>query len=144
MSSEIYVCAGASRKMLVLFCFFCGVCNFEFPIERIYIIRSIPVIERELRFPLDIDLSGLPPIVSNNSESVVSYLRLIDSNRNFASAILKIIIENRRTVHTERFNNIRIIVIMLSGDLFMASTTVQSDKANDKVAKICYAVRGSF
>ena len=33
---------------------------------------------------------------------------------------------------------------MLSGDLFMANTTVQSDKANDKVAKICYAVRGSF
>ena len=127
MSSEIYVCAGVSRKMLVLFCFFCGVCNFEFPIERIYIIRSIPVIERELRFPLDIDLSGSPPIVSNNSESVVSYLRLADFNHYLTSTILKILVEDRSTFHTERTNNRSNIVIMHLGDLAMTRITIQND-----------------
>ena len=33
---------------------------------------------------------------------------------------------------------------MLSGNLVVAHTTVQSDKANDKVAKLCYTVRGPF
>lgn len=59
------------------------------------IIRSVPAIERELHFPLDIDLITLPPIVYNNAELVVSYLRLIDSNHYFASTILKILIEDR-------------------------------------------------
>ena len=62
------------------------------PIDGTNILRSIPTIGRELRFPLDIDLSALPPIVSNNTESVVSYLHLIDSNRYFVSIILKILV----------------------------------------------------
>ena len=33
---------------------------------------------------------------------------------------------------------------MLPGDLVVAHNTVQSNKANDKVAKLCYAVRGPF
>ena len=31
-----------------------------------YILRSVPAIGRELRFPLAIDLSDLPTLVSNN------------------------------------------------------------------------------
>ena len=98
----------------------------------------------ELLFSLDIDLSALPPIVFNNAESVVSYLRLIDSNRYFVSIILKILIEDRRTVHTERINNNRNVVTILPGYLVIDRTTVQSDEANDKVAKLCYAERGPF
>ena len=98
----------------------------------------------EFLFSIDIDLSALPPIVSNNAESVISFLRLIDSNRYFASVILKILIEDRRTVHTERINNNRNIVRILPGYLVMDRTTVQSDEANDKVAKRCYAERGPF
>ena len=33
---------------------------------------------------------------------------------------------------------------MLHGDLVIARTTVKSNKANNEVAKVCYAVRGSF
>ena len=114
------------------------------PIDGTGILCSILVIGRELRFPLDVGLSALPSIVSNNAESVVSYLRLTDSNRYFASTILKILVEDRRIIHVERINNNRNIVTTLHGDLVMACTTVQSDKANDKVAKLCYAVRSSF
>ena len=116
----------------------------SFPIDGTDILRSIPAIGQELRFPLDIDLSALHPINSSNAESVVSYLRLTDSNRYFASTILKILVEDRSTVHVERINNNRKIVTILHGDLVVARTTVQSNKANDKVAKLCYAVRSSF
>ena len=33
---------------------------------------------------------------------------------------------------------------MLHGDLVIARTTVKSNKANNEVARVCYAVRGSF
>ena len=77
-------------------------------------------------------MSALPPIVFNNAESVVSYLRLIDSNRYFASTILKILVDDQRNIHAERINTNRNIVTILPGDLVMARTTVQSDNANNK------------
>ena len=49
------------------------------------ILRSVPAIGR--------DISALPALVSNNDDSVVSYLHLTDSNRHFATTILKILIE---------------------------------------------------
>ena len=58
-------------------------------IDRTNILCRVIAIGRELRFPLDIDLSTLPTLVSKNVEAVVSYLRLTYSNRYFASAILK-------------------------------------------------------
>ena len=51
------------------------------PIDCTGILPSVPVIGWELCFPLDIDLSALPPIISNNNESVVYFLHLIDCNR---------------------------------------------------------------
>ena len=53
-------------------------------------------------------------------------------------------LEDRRTVHSERINNNRNIVTILPGDLAIARTTFQRDNVNDKVAKLCYAVRSSF
>ena len=108
----------------------------SFPIDGTNILRSVPVIDRELRFPLDIELSDLPFLVSNNAESVVSYLRLTDSNRHFATAILKILIEDRRTTHVECIHNSRNIVTMHPGDIVMARTYFQSNKSKDKFTKI--------
>ena len=47
------------------------------------IIRSIPAIGRELRFPLDIILTMLPKLTDNRANSVVEYLRLTDKDRIF-------------------------------------------------------------
>ena len=52
----------------------------SFSIDGTNILRSSPAVGRELYFPFDIDLSALPTIVSNNAESVASYLRLTDFN----------------------------------------------------------------
>ena len=89
-------------------------------------------------------MSALPPIFPNNADSVVSYLRLTNSNRYFASVILKVLVQDRRGVHTERINTNKNIVTMLPGDLVMDRTIVQSDETNNEIAKLFYAVRGPF
>ena len=82
--------------------------------------------------------------MSNNSYSVVSYLRLTYSNHHFTSAIMKILVEDRKATHAERIKNSRNIVTMHPGDIFIARTTIKSDKATDKVAKLCYTVQGFY
>ena len=114
------------------------------PNDETYIFHSVSSIGCELRFSFDIDLIALPILVSNNVESVVSKLQLTYLNRHFASAILTILIEDRRTARAERINNSRNIVTMHPGDIFMDRTAIHGDKAIDKVAKIRYAVRGLF
>ena len=114
------------------------------PIDGTDILRRFPAIGRELQFPLDVDISTLPELVTNNADSVISYLRLTDTTRHFATTILKILIEDRRDTHADHINHSRNIVLMQPGDLVMAQTAVQSDKSKAKVAKLSYAVRGPF
>ena len=83
-------------------------------------------------------------LVTNNAESIVSCLRLTDSNRHFTIVILKTLIEDFRTTHAERIDNSRNIVTIHPGDIVMARTSVQSDKSKDKVTKLRYQVRGPF
>ena len=90
------------------------------PIDGTDILRSTVAIGREFRFPIDIDLSVLPQLTQNNAQSAVDFLRLTDSNRRFSSAILKILIEDRRDAHSERVNNNKNIVNLVVGDIVMA------------------------
>ena len=69
------------------------------PIDGTDIIRSIPVIGRELHFPLDINLASTPKLHDNHANSVIEYLRLTDKDEIFAAEILKILIEDKRTIH---------------------------------------------
>lgn len=65
------------------------------PIDSTDMIRSIPVIGRELRFPLDTNLTALPKLTDNQANSGVEYLCLTDKDRIFSTKILKILIEDR-------------------------------------------------
>ena len=79
------------------------------PIDDTDILRSTVSIGREFSFPIDINLSALPQLTQNIAQSTIDYLRLTDSNRRFSSSILKILIEDRRTMHAERVNNNKIL-----------------------------------
>ena len=57
---------------------------------------------------------------------------------------MKNLVEDQRTVHAERINTNRKNVTILVSDLVMARTIVQSYKANNKIAKLWYAVCGLF
>ena len=104
------------------------------------IIRSIPAIDRESKFSIDISSASLPPLNTNQADSVVKYLRLADSSKHFATEILKILIEDHHTVHRESINNHRNIVLFVVGGDVMARRKVQSNK----VGNPCYQVWGPF
>ena len=114
------------------------------PIDGTNILRSIPVIGRELHFPIDINLNALPKLTQNNAQDSLEYLKLTKSSRHFSKSILKHFIENCRTAHTERIKDLRHLVVLEPGDIVMARTAVQSDKSQNTVTKLCYAVRGPY
>ena len=94
------------------------------PIDGTDIIRSIPAIGREPRFPIDINFSALPKLAHNSSQSALDLSKLIDYSHHFSSSILKFLIEDRRTAHAERINNNRNIVVLEPGDIVMARTAI--------------------
>ena len=55
------------------------------PIDGTDIIRSVPAIGRELRYPIDVSLSPVPDIIDNPSESVATYLRYLQRCSFFSS-----------------------------------------------------------
>ena len=114
------------------------------PIDGTDTIRSVLAIGRALNFPLDINLTAVPKLIQNNAHTALNYLTFTNSHRHFAFSILKVLIEDRRTAHTERINNSKNIVLLKTGDIVMARTAIQSDLSKNKVAKLCYSVRGSF
>ena len=69
------------------------------------------------------------------------FLRLTNRNRRFSSSILKILIEDRREAHAERFDHNRNIIELVVGDVVMVRTTIQSNVSTNRVAKLIYQVR---
>ena len=65
-TNDIFVAAGAAA----------GYAWNSSHIDGTNILLSVPAIGHELRFPLDVDISDLPALVSNNADLAVSYLRL--------------------------------------------------------------------
>ena len=86
----------------------------------------------------------MPQLTQNNAQSAVDFLQLTDSNRQFSSTILVILIEDCRDAHADRVNNNKRIVNLVVGDIVMARTAVHSDASSNKVAKLSYQVRGPF
>ena len=87
-------------------------------------LRRIPTIGRELHFPIDINLSALPKLAHNSDQAALDYLKLTGSSRHFSFSILKILIEDRRTAHTERINNNRNVLVLEPGDIVMARRAI--------------------
>ena len=80
----------------------------------------------------------------NNVHAALKYHNVSNYSCHFSSSIVKILIENRRTGHTERINNSRNLVLFYASDIVMARITIQSDFFKNKVAKSSYSVRGPY
>ena len=72
------------------------------PIDGIYIIRSIPAIGRELKIPMDINVTKIPTIIDSTSKIVVTYLSHIQNDVQFSQELLQWLLENKRTLQRER------------------------------------------
>lgn len=74
----------------------------------------------------------------------MDYCNFTNSHRHFASSILKILIEDRRTAHTERINNTKKLVLLKFGDIVIACTAIQNNLSKNKIAKLSYFIRGPY
>ena len=57
---------------------------------------------------------------------------------------MKLLIDDRQTAHTERFNNNENVVGIVVCDILMTRNTIQSDFFINKIAKLSNQVRGQF
>ena len=68
---------------------------------------SVPAIGREFKFPLDIELSKIPEVIDNPSESIVTYMRWLHRDVPFSQAFLAYLVEERCLFLRERINEKR-------------------------------------
>lgn len=108
------------------------------------IIRSVPSIGRELKFPLDIQLSEEPKIEDDDGENLLRYIRSLGRDIPFARKILAFTLEGRRIQRSERINERRKRIKYRVGDIVMARVAVQSDKSKQKVTKLIYKSTGPY
>ena len=108
------------------------------------IIRSVAALGREFKFPLDINLGSTPLPVDSDVFAVHSFLRLAQTDSQFAMETLRLLTEERRTYHRERINGLRSQQLFELNDVVMVSVQVQSNIDTDRVAKLSYRLRGPY
>ena len=108
------------------------------------IVRSIPAIGRELKYPLDILESEIPQQVDDNSAAIVSYMQYLSNDVTFSRELLQWIVHDSRERHRERVNEKRAAIAYQPGDIVMGRVAVMSKAKEGKVAKLVYQSRGPF
>ena len=115
------------------------------PIDNTDIVRSLVAVGREFRFPLDIELCPKPPLNDEQNGALAQYLRNVSNDSAFATSVLQILIEERRTAHRERHNQDKpLLPAFKVGDAVKAHIQVQSNQSTGQVGKLCYRAKGPF
>ena len=78
-------------------------CNSA-PIDGTDILGRVAAVGRELRFLLDTERPQTPITLNQGNCGMYEYIRHVSNNSQFATAILHILIKERRTAHRERWN----------------------------------------
>ena len=97
------------------------------PIDRTDIIRSVAAVGRPFRFPFDLSLSKTPSPTSNQAAGCHAFLRLASPTTQFSEQVLRLLTEERRSLHRERANESLNPIAFAIGDLVMARVQVQSN-----------------
>ena len=114
------------------------------PIDNTDVTRSMAAVGREFRFPLDVDLSVVPPMNDSSNSALYSYLRNVSNDFKFSQSVLQVLIEERRDSHRERANTDKLPSAFKVGDVVKAHVQVQSKSETGVVKKLSYQARGPF
>jgi hypothetical protein len=75
------------------------------PIDGTDIVRSVPAVGREFRFPFDFEYVPSPTMMDDSAGDVHRYLSLAGSNGTFAAEVLKLLLEVKRMVAQEKMRD---------------------------------------
>jgi len=118
------------------------------PIDGTDVVRSVPAMGREFKFPFDLALDADGPVpagpLSDPSTSVLEYIKHTGQHVDFARKVVALVVEDRRHAHRDRVNAGRSAPSFAAGDLVLIRVQVQSSAELNRVAKLSYQVRGPF
>ena len=114
------------------------------PIDGTDILRSVPAIGRELRFPLDIHESEMPSPITDVTRSVVDYIQYLGRDVSYARGLLSWLVADRREAHRERANSKKKPIVYRVGDIVMGRVAVQSSREKGVIQKLVYQSRGPY
>ena len=114
------------------------------PIDDTDIPRSIAAVGRHFKFPMDVKLAGSPTLNSENNSALYKYLRDVSNDSAFATSVLQVLIEERRTTHRERWNVNHVAKPFELGDVVKAHVQVQSNSKTGVVKKLSFQAKGPF
>jgi hypothetical protein len=118
------------------------------PIDGTDVVRSVPAMGREFKFPFDLASAADSPNsaapLTDPSTSVLTYIQHTAQHVDFARQVVALVVEDRRQAHRDRVNEGRSAPSFLPGDLVLIRVQVQSNAELNRVAKLSYQVRGPF
>ena len=106
--------------------------------------RSIAVVGRNFKFPIDVKLAGSPILNSGNQSTLHNCLRDVSNDYTFATSVLQVLIEERRTTHRERWNADNTAESFELGDVVKSHVQIQSNSKTGVINKLSFRARGLF
>ena len=88
--------------------------------------------------------SGATHSQQKNNSALFQYLRNVSCDSQFATSVLQTLLEERRTMHRERWNKDRTSHQFAKGDVVKAHIQVQSKSVLGEVGTLSYRARGPF
>jgi hypothetical protein len=134
----------ANKQVVIPACHLAAYAWNSAPIDGTGVSRSVCAVGREYRFPFDFEYVASPRITNNNAAAVHEYLTLARNNGRFAIEIVKLLLEEKRTVAREKINEGRHVVSYNIGDLVTVRVQVKSNSSRNQVAKLQYKSKGPF
>ena len=74
------------------------------PIDDTDIPRCVAAVGRHFQFPMDVQLNKTPELNDADQSALYDYLRDVSIDSTFATSVLQVLVEERRTVHRDRWN----------------------------------------
>ena len=114
------------------------------PIDDTGIPRSLAAVGRRFKFPIDVKLSSDPTLNDEDQSTLYTDLRNVSIDSKFATSVLQILIEGRKTAHCNRWNSQRAAKSFHVGDVVKARVQAQSKSEKGILGKLSYQARGPF
>ena len=93
---------------------------------------------------MDVELESIPTLNCSDNSALYIYLRDVSNESAFATSVLQVLIEERRTAHRTRWNKNKSEQIFQVGDVVKAHVQVNSNSKTGVVKKLSYQARGPF
>ena len=114
------------------------------PIDDTDVMRSVAALGREFRFPMDTELIETPVLNSKDNSALFKYLRDVSTNSTFSTAVLQILVEERRTAHRERWNKGNHLKPFQVGDVVKVHIQIQFNADEGLVKKTFLSSKRAF